>query len=746
MRGLIGAWICVILFAGIVEAANVSGIVVGADGRPVADAEVTLAGQQVQTLEDGSFHFDGVGSGTYRLEVRLTGFQTIMRNVDLTENRDIRVRLVLYPVQRLAESVVVMADVPSALPGPGLSSGAEELHRRSGSDIGEFLQELRGGAAVRKGGTALDPVFRGFQRDQLRVVVDGMMEVEGACPNRMDPPVSHFSLTDLGRLELVKGPFSVRFGSTLGGVINLVRQDAAVMGGRGITGRVGTGYLSNTSRTTADLRVIAGTPEVGIEISGAVAEGDDYTDGAGNRVDGEFNRDSTTIGTSLRLSDGHRVSLRYHHVYLWDTEYPALPMDADYDETDIFSISWDWSPGTVFDRIRLSAFTGRVDHLMSNRNRPTVAMMLMETLADTRTRGMRVEGNLRLGSGRVQVGLDHKEKEKDGTRTRTMAMNPGMPMSDRIWPDAWRNETGIFAEWNESSGESVTLSGGIRIDRFRSDAREPMVMFTQLYGSDLMREDTALSLHAGMDVVLSERVHGALYLGQGVRAPDISERYLYLLPVGLDRYDYLGNPDLEREINRQLEGELVWHGDRMMIQLSVFYADLTDLISARIIDDVDPRSPGVSGVKRFENIPDAVRYGAELELNWVPQPEWIFSADMFWSRGRDRFRGEDLPETPPAELQLKARYTVERFSVRWTTRIVARQDDVSVSFAEPETAGFTTHTVAGEFRIGDIIILGEISNITDKAYAEHLTRRISGTGIRIAEPGRSFFVGCRYHF
>ena len=32
-------------------------------------------------------------------------------------------------------------------------------------------------------------------------------------------------------------------------------------------------------------------------------------------------------------------------------------------------------------------------------------------------------------------------------------------------------------------------------------------------------------------------------LGRGVRSPNMVERYITLLPVGFDRYDYLGYPD-----------------------------------------------------------------------------------------------------------------------------------------------------------------------------------------------------------
>jgi len=107
---------------------------------------------------------------------------------------------------------------------------------------------------------------------------------------------------------------------------------------------------------------------------------------------------------------------------------------------------------------------------------------------------------------------------------------------------------------------------------------------------------------------------------------------------------------------------------------------------------------------------------------------------------------DDLPETPPAECRLGVVYELDRWTWRWTSRLVARQDRVSQSFGEMETPGFTTHGMSLQYRFGGWMVMGELSNLTDKAYAEHLSRRISDTGLRIAEPGRRFFLGIRTTF
>ena len=50
------------------------------------------------------------------------------------------------------------------------------------------------------------------------------MPVRHACPNRMDPVTTHVIPEEIEEIELIKGPFSVRYGPTMGAVLNIVTQ------------------------------------------------------------------------------------------------------------------------------------------------------------------------------------------------------------------------------------------------------------------------------------------------------------------------------------------------------------------------------------------------------------------------------------------------------------------------------------------------------------------------------------------
>ena len=61
---------------------------------------------------------------------------------------------------------------------------------------------------VRRSGIANDIIVRGQKKDNINVTIDGA-KVYGACPNRMDPPVSHVLTNNIDYIEINEGPYNV---------------------------------------------------------------------------------------------------------------------------------------------------------------------------------------------------------------------------------------------------------------------------------------------------------------------------------------------------------------------------------------------------------------------------------------------------------------------------------------------------------------------------------------------------------
>ncbi len=110
---------------------------------------------------------------------------------------------------------------------------------------GELFSDITGFSLIKRSNYAVEPSFRASQHEQLNVIYDGGIRATHACPNRMDPITALVNPEEVTRLEIVKGPFTVRYGPTFGGMINMVTGTGTVMDGK-IHGTVSAGLESNT--------------------------------------------------------------------------------------------------------------------------------------------------------------------------------------------------------------------------------------------------------------------------------------------------------------------------------------------------------------------------------------------------------------------------------------------------------------------------------------------------------------------
>ncbi len=121
-------------------------------------------------------------------------------------------------------------------------SGAE-LRRNNAASLGETLQLLPGVRSLSMTTGIGKPVIRGLTNDRVVTLANGQRSETQQWGHDHSPNVES---ADAERLEIVKGPASVLYGSdALGGVVNVVRRPLPVADGSTITrGRIATAWNS----------------------------------------------------------------------------------------------------------------------------------------------------------------------------------------------------------------------------------------------------------------------------------------------------------------------------------------------------------------------------------------------------------------------------------------------------------------------------------------------------------------------
>jgi iron complex outermembrane receptor protein len=620
-------------------------------------------------------------------------------------------------------------------------------------DAGNLLEEVPGISSIRKSGAyGFDPVLRGFKYDQLNLVLDGVQTASAACPNRMDPAASQIPINMISQAEVLKGPHSLRFGNALGGTINFKSSAPAFKQKPTPLGRFGTSYESNGKLyRTEGVAGVTGK-KIDFRLFGSYSSGEDYTDGDGVQIAANFNRLNYGGKLAFKLNETQDFGVFVSNNIAKDVDFPALPMDLREDNTWLFNASHSAKfYGSAITLWNTSLYGTIVNHLMDNFDKVIVPRTVdAETSAETTNYGGRSEMRFDFANSHLFGGIDYRFESAKGYRTRNVLMGPmaGKVFTDNVWQDAEVNRTGLFGEWHISQpGFQFVVSG--RLDLNSSTAKNPDPRFTALY-DDLESTQLHPSVSVGGTRLFNPKFSLGLWVALATRSPGITERYINQFPVGLDPYEMLGNPELDPEVNNQLDLVFKYQTPASCITVNLFTSVLRNYISSEIREDLSPALPTSPGVRQFVNIKDATMAG--FELSWTQKMGAFFSHDasLVYTYGKNKVDDEPLPEIPPLEFRyrLMGNFFKDKLHPEIMWRAVQKQDRIATSYGETKTPGFNVVDAKISWLVNKAITTTcGVQNLLDEAYYEHLARSVRGPEARpIYSPGRSFYVTLTFSF
>lgn len=336
----------------------------------------------------------------------------------------------------------------------------------------------------------------------------------------------------------------------------------------------------------------------------------------------------------------------------------------------------------------------------------------------------------------------------EGFRTRDFKMGPmaGQTVTDNVWQGGKRNRFGGVVEYQPNITEwNVVISS--RFDYYYSNASDPDTYFAQTLGS-LDQEHLGWSASAGFTKDLHPNWTTGFWIGRSERYPGIDELFVNYLAIGMDPYEYVGNPQLNSEANHQVDAMLNYQNEVISVEGSLFYSYVTDYISATVRPDLNPKQMGAPGVKQFKNVDEAALYGFELTFQNNGRNKLGYNLSTAYTIGRNVTTDEDLPQIPAYEANLKLDYSFlnGKLIPQLHLRGVAEQTRVAESFDEQPTDGYLLTNLKLSSQLGRGIQLSAgVNNLFDVTYHEHLNRSLQGSTMPLNDPGRSLFVELKWN-
>ncbi len=614
------------------------------------------------------------------------------------------------------------------------------------SDGADYLKTIPGFTAIRNGGTNGDPVLRGMFGSRLNILTnDGSMP--GACPARMDNPLSYISPETFDRLVVIKGPQTVLWGpGASAGTVRFERKaENFEEPGARITGSLLGGSFGRNDQV---LDATLGAPLGYARVSANRSEADDYKDGNGDTVPSawkKWNADvafgwtpdaDTVVEITAGTGDGQ-------------ARYAGRGMDGAQFKRESYGLRFERKNFVgALDTIQANIFYNYADHVMDNYTlREPNPMSSMPTPmaadVDRKTQGGRFAAKWVGQAWELNAGFDaqqsrHRQRSGMGRNT----------YDDVPWAtDANFKNLGLFSEGTWKLAAEKRWVAGLRVDQAQvQDKREtagmmgmpnPTVGRTRKetlpggfvrYEQDL--SNSPLSWYAG--------------IGHTERMPD----YWELFSADMGPMDALNAFDgIHPEKTTQFDVGLQYRTSRLDVWVSAYASQVDDFILFTYMEG------GMMGMSSSVANVDARTRGAEAGVELRPSEQWKLGGTLAYAWGENRTTGQALPQMPPLEARLSAGYDNKRWSFGALVRAVSKQDRVAIDQGNVvgrdlgPSAGFTTLALNGGYQFSEQVSLtAGVDNVFNRLYSEHLN--LAGSAdfgypadpIRVNEPGRSAWV------
>ncbi|MEJ2467200.1 MAG: TonB-dependent receptor [Candidatus Thiodiazotropha sp.] len=580
------------------------------------------------------------------------------------------------------------------------------------ADLAEALgKKVPSISVVRRSGIANDIILRGQKKDNINILIDGA-KIYGACPNRMDPPTSHVLTNNIEGIEIIEGPYDVENFGTLSGSVEITSKQPSKEFEGEVNLNVGSwGYRKGSTTVSGGSDRVRALVSLSKETSGQYEDGDgnDFAEQleavnapAGNRFKPEYADEDAYDKSSfmgkvyVNVTDNQEMMLSYTANRSDDILYPSSPMDALYDDSDIFNLEYSIKQlGGYSKELKVQVFDSQVEHPMSTLYRVasgTASVNEKISYLETHTQGVKVKNAFDLSDTAVMTyGVDVSRRNWNGHYEGEGSQTPidGYINIDDVDTD----NRALFVEV-EKRYERVELKAGARYDDTTIETA----------GSLANQPDNDYTAFSGF-LYTTYELDGATKLFGGVgrshRVPDARELYFRgaMVMMGMGMSPQLGTPTLDYGVD--ISGSYAINDD--------FFLDFGMAYQRGKKDDaLDGQS--------------------------------------------DR----DLAEIPPLKGSLALNYAYGQDNMARLELVAAdRWDTYDSDNGEQEISGYGVLNFKLEHQLTQHFeITAGIDNLLDKTYAvsntyNDLTLVSSGaTGevMLLNEPGRYFYLNTTYRF
>lgn len=699
----------VVLFLAILalpsSAFALKGRVVDQQGRPVANATVTVLGRPGEAITDADGRFEWLPDPPTPFEVLVIDKAGSYSRPVLIETVAAGQEVLVTIAPLMSESVTVTGSAPSieATPAAATTSvSGRDVSVRQPANLMQAIENVAGVNQVSEGQAAV-PAIRGLARGRTLILIDGARVSSerrvGASATFLDP-----SLVE--GVDVARGPGSVAYGSdAFGGVIS-VRTRRVPPGSpwaAQFSGTAGAGV----PELRGSVEVSKGFAAGGLLMAAHAREADDWESPQGAVFNSGFSDRGFMIRAEHKAGAG-MLSAGWQSDFGRDIERPrnnsrTVRFYYPTEDSHRFTAGYEARETAGFQRLGVTTFVGSYAQVTDQDRFATATTGRTIERADVSANDYQVRGfgERLFGKSRLEVGLDVNGRAGlhalDDLITYNLAGSVVSTRPNVSVDSASRTDTGAYVSIDSALTAALVVGAGVRAD----------YVTTSNEGGYFGDRSTGNGAFSGFASATLGSFNGFSLTGQiarGFRDPVLSDRY-YRGPTG--RGFITGNPDLDPETS--IQGDLALRYVAPRFRVAAFYYEyrIHDLIErySTATDFFFFRNRGTARIHGFE-VEGQADLGAGFTLELASQV----------AEGRALDDNAYLDDMSPTNLSsvLRKQFGERGFG---QVRVAYFSDDEHFGPTERAVPGYTLLDAAAGIRIAKPLELRfQARNLLNQEY------------------------------
>lgn len=724
--------ISILLFIPVsIPAATLSGKVISSNGYPIAGASIQEieSGIRVLTDEWGCFVIELTESDRVQLRINHSGH---MEKILVLHPRDFQNEILveLLPYIRKKEEILVTAsrypEAVHSIPAAENVVSRETLDADLTPNITEGVNDFPGVSKIGAGGFSFVPSIRGLARRRVLVLVDS---ARITSDRRTGPNASFVSARDIDKIEILRSPSSVFYGSdAMGGVIHIITKNPSMR--EGFHGSLFSKYGTANQEKSLGFSLEGVRGHSGGYLSLQTVDAENYSSPRGEIPMSQFGQGSV-LGKLYHGDQRREISFSFlgargTNIGKANRDSREKPTWYPHEKQNLLQFQWKekqlGSRGSLDTGIFLNPNMLETvkEHINGYKAGESISRIRSLDYGIHMIYGKEISPDWRCRAGWEMAGRSGADSINQDTSFNESGEIIEQYL-ERPYHNGRRLDSGIFAAADFTGWTRMNVSGGFRWDSIKLEA-----VPGDCPGPDRSRYQ-ALTGFLGASVEASPSLIVFGNVGRAYRVPSISE----LFYTGVTGRGFItANPDLKPETSMNLDIGLKIFRNRYFFGLYAFHYRVNHLIE---------RYQSMDDLYHYGNVDNGCIQGLEMEWECTPVPGWLVFGNVFVFDGASVDTGIPLNDIPAPRMIVGTKFWIQRFSIEIRGWIQRPKNDPGP--AEVEVAGYERLDLKTGCVLGaSLRVYLIVSNALNRIYTA------GPDPLAVEAPGRSLMLGLSYGF